>query len=84
MFLDPDKKEKPQTLLFSATCPPWVYDVAKKYMRSQCIHVDLIGMKTQKAATTVKVKHHTSTVFHCSTQKMPFCALGIMRHCTDL
>lgn len=45
----------PQTLLFSATCPPWVYDVAKKYMRPTCKHVDLIGKKTQKAATTVEV-----------------------------
>ncbi|XP_026149487.1 nucleolar RNA helicase 2 isoform X3 [Mastacembelus armatus] len=43
----------PQTLLFSATCPPWVYEVAKKYMRTGCKRVDLIGKKTQKAATTV-------------------------------
>lgn len=48
-------ESNPQTLLFSATCPPWVYDVAKKYMRSQYVHVDLIGKKSQKAATTVEV-----------------------------
>lgn len=52
-FLDDDNN--PQTLLFSATCPPWVYEVAKKYMRPGCKHVDLIGKKTQKAATTVEV-----------------------------
>uniref|UniRef100_A0A8C9U0M4 RNA helicase n=1 Tax=Scleropages formosus TaxID=113540 RepID=A0A8C9U0M4_SCLFO len=47
-------ESNPQTLLFSATCPHWVYDVAKKYMRPQCEHVDLIGKKTQKTATTVE------------------------------
>ncbi|XP_068167217.1 nucleolar RNA helicase 2 [Antennarius striatus] len=49
-----DSDSNPQTLLFSATCPPWVYDVAKKYMRPECKHIDLIGKKTQKAATTVE------------------------------
>lgn len=50
-----DSDSNPQTLLFSATCPSWVYEVAKKYMRPGCKHVDLIGKKTQKAATTVEV-----------------------------
>ncbi|KAK7140795.1 hypothetical protein R3I94_013164 [Phoxinus phoxinus] len=58
-----DAAEKPQTLLFSATCPSWVYDVAKKYMRSQFIHVDLIGKRTQKAATTVE---HLAIACHWS------------------
>ncbi|XP_054627282.1 nucleolar RNA helicase 2 [Dunckerocampus dactyliophorus] len=49
-----DGDTNPQTLLFSATCPEWVYDVAKKYMRPECKHVDLIGKKTQKAAITVE------------------------------
>ncbi|XP_062864324.1 nucleolar RNA helicase 2 isoform X2 [Trichomycterus rosablanca] len=53
----------PQTLLFSATCPPWVYDVAKKYMRPQYVHVDLIGKKTQKTATTVE---HMAIACHWS------------------
>ncbi|KAL7841834.1 hypothetical protein SRHO_G00255250 [Serrasalmus rhombeus] len=56
-------ESNPQTLLFSATCPPWVYDVAKKYMRSQYVHVDLIGKKTQKAATTVE---HLAITCHWS------------------
>ncbi|XP_064418689.1 nucleolar RNA helicase 2 isoform X2 [Latimeria chalumnae] len=47
-------EENPQTLLFSATCPHWVYDVAKKYMKSNFKQIDLIGRKTQKAATTVE------------------------------
>ncbi|XP_036439166.1 nucleolar RNA helicase 2 isoform X2 [Colossoma macropomum] len=56
-------ESNPQTLLFSATCPSWVYDVAKKYMRSQYVHVDLIGKKTQKAATTVE---HLAIACHWS------------------
>ncbi|XP_053475086.1 nucleolar RNA helicase 2 isoform X1 [Ictalurus furcatus] len=56
-------ENNPQTLLFSATCPPWVYDVAKKYMRSHYVHVDLIGKKSQKAATTVE---HLAIACHWS------------------
>ncbi|XP_037341444.2 nucleolar RNA helicase 2 [Pungitius pungitius] len=58
-----DSDSNPQTLLFSATCPPWVYEVAKKYMRQECKHVDLIGKKTQKAATTVE---HLAIACHWS------------------
>uniref|UniRef100_A0A668AQ42 RNA helicase n=1 Tax=Myripristis murdjan TaxID=586833 RepID=A0A668AQ42_9TELE len=58
-----DSESNPQTLLFSATCPPWVYDVAKKYMRKEYQHVDLIGKKTQKAATTVE---HLAIACHWS------------------
>uniref|UniRef100_M4A187 RNA helicase n=1 Tax=Xiphophorus maculatus TaxID=8083 RepID=M4A187_XIPMA len=58
-----DSDTNPQTLLFSATCPPWVYDVAKKYMRPGCKHIDLIGKKTQKAATTVE---HLAITCHWS------------------
>lgn len=58
-----ESDSNPQTLLFSATCPPWVYDVAKKYMRPGCKHVDLIGKKTQKAATTVE---HLAIACHWS------------------
>ncbi|KAJ8013710.1 hypothetical protein DPEC_G00032610 [Dallia pectoralis] len=53
----------PQTLLFSATCPQWVYEVAKKYMRPNFEHVDLIGKKTQKTATTVE---HLAIACHWS------------------
>ncbi|NWH17951.1 DDX21 helicase, partial [Grus americana] len=49
-----NSEDNPQTLLFSATCPHWVYDVAKKYMKSRYEQIDLIGKRTQKAATTVE------------------------------
>nr|XP_048715116.1 nucleolar RNA helicase 2-like isoform X2 [Caretta caretta] len=49
-----DSEDNPQTLLFSATCPHWVYDVAKKYMKSRYEQFDLIGKKTQKTAMTVE------------------------------
>ncbi|XP_012695891.2 nucleolar RNA helicase 2 [Clupea harengus] len=58
-----DSPANPQTLLFSATCPQWVYAVAKKYMRPECIHVNLIGKNTQKAATTVE---HLAIACHWS------------------
>uniref|UniRef100_A0A670IXD7 RNA helicase n=1 Tax=Podarcis muralis TaxID=64176 RepID=A0A670IXD7_PODMU len=47
-------EDNPQTLLFSATCPHWVYDVAKKYMKSRYEQIDLIGKKTQKTAMNVE------------------------------
>ncbi|XP_050815343.1 nucleolar RNA helicase 2-like [Gopherus flavomarginatus] len=58
-----DSEDNPQTLLFSATCPHWVYDVAKKYMKSKYEQIDLIGKKTQKTAVTVEhlaIKCHWS------------------------
>ncbi|CAL8363379.1 unnamed protein product [Gadus morhua 'NCC'] len=59
----PGGESNPQTLLFSATCPPWVYQVAKKYMRKSFEHVDLIGKMTQRAATTVE---HLAITCHWS------------------
>lgn len=55
LFCLTDSEDNPQTLLFSATCPHWVYDVAKKYMKSKYEQVDLIGKKTKKTAMTVEV-----------------------------
>ncbi|XP_042314392.1 nucleolar RNA helicase 2, partial [Sceloporus undulatus] len=49
-----DSESNPQTLLFSATCPHWVYDVAKKYMKSKYEQIDLIGKKTKKTAMNVE------------------------------
>ncbi|XP_075391100.1 nucleolar RNA helicase 2 isoform X1 [Tenrec ecaudatus] len=49
-----DSEDNPQTLLFSATCPHWVFNVAKKYMKPTYEQVDLIGKKTQKTAITVE------------------------------
>ncbi|KAE8590893.1 hypothetical protein XENTR_v10018244 [Xenopus tropicalis] len=50
----PDPEENPQTLLFSATCPDWMYNVAKKYMKKQFEKIDLVGHRSQKAAITVE------------------------------
>ncbi|XP_068927580.1 ATP-dependent RNA helicase DDX50 [Petaurus breviceps papuanus] len=47
-------EDNPQTLLFSATCPQWVYKVAKKYMKTKYEEIDLVGKMTQKTATTVE------------------------------
>jgi len=45
----------PQTLLFSATCPSWVYKTAEKYMRKeQTAHVDTIGSSVNRTSTTVE------------------------------
>jgi len=43
-----------QTLLFSATVPVWVKQVARKYMRPDYVTVDLVGAKRLKTAETVK------------------------------
>lgn len=56
-------ENNPQTLLFSATCPRWVYDVAKKYMKDEYEQVDLIGKKTQRTATTVEVSDSSAELY---------------------
>ncbi|XP_066931874.1 nucleolar RNA helicase 2-like isoform X1 [Clytia hemisphaerica] len=47
---------KPQTLLFSATVPPWVKDTAKKYMDKNYKTFDLIGKDINKSSTSVEHK----------------------------
>ncbi|KAB0369271.1 hypothetical protein FD755_019276 [Muntiacus reevesi] len=49
-----DSEDNPQTWLFSATCPYWVYNVAMKYMKSTYEQVDLTGEKRQKTAITIE------------------------------
>ncbi|XP_063817639.1 nucleolar RNA helicase 2 [Pseudophryne corroboree] len=49
-----DPEENPQTLLFSATCPDWMYNIAKKYMKTNYEKIDLVGHRSQKAAVTVE------------------------------
>ncbi|XP_071508487.1 ATP-dependent RNA helicase DDX50-like [Diadema antillarum] len=44
----------PQTLLFSATVPPWVYQTAMKYMSKDLKKVDLVGRERVRTATTVE------------------------------
>uniref|UniRef100_A0A8C2SDY4 RNA helicase n=1 Tax=Capra hircus TaxID=9925 RepID=A0A8C2SDY4_CAPHI len=52
-----DSEDNAQTLLFSATCPYWVYNVATKYMKSTYKQVDLTGKRTQKKAVTLEHLH---------------------------
>jgi len=59
----PGSENSPQTLLFSATCPRWVYDVAKKYMKGEYEQVALIGKKTQRTATTVEVSDSSAGLY---------------------
>lgn len=50
--------DKVQTLLYSATIPPWVNQVARKYLRPGYVIVDLVkndAGKTNQGASTV---HH--------------------------
>ena len=49
------RKNKPQTLFFSATCPSWVKKIAQKYMGDDFKFIDLIGDSKLKTATTVEV-----------------------------
>lgn len=46
--------KKPQTLLFSATVPPWVEKTAKKYMKDWKT-VSLVGRQDVQTSTTVEV-----------------------------
>ena len=43
-----------QTFLFSATLPPWVKDIAKRFLKSDYATVDLVGDQKQKASGAVQ------------------------------
>lgn len=45
---------KKQVLLFSATMPSWVHNIAEKYMSKSRKIIDLVGDSKQKAVTTVR------------------------------
>jgi len=45
----------PQTLLFSATLPHWVHETAKKYLRPDRRHFDLVCDDNVKTSKTVRV-----------------------------
>lgn len=51
---NPSREDKPQTLLFSATLPPWVVKTAQKYMSHDRKIVDLIGEQELKASESVQ------------------------------
>ena len=48
----------PQTLLFSATLPHWVHETAKKYLRPDRKHLDLVCDDAIKTSKTVMVCAH--------------------------
>jgi len=48
------KEPKPQILLFSATLPAWVKQVAAAYLSASYIEVDLVGASKSKAADTIQ------------------------------
>ncbi|KAB0357924.1 hypothetical protein FD754_002080 [Muntiacus muntjak] len=79
-FADQNSEDNPQTLFFSATCPYWVYNVAKKYMKSTYEQVGLIAHLaikchwTQRAAVIGDVIRVYSgfqgcTIIFCETKK---------------
>lgn len=49
-----DAKAKPQFLLFSATIPIWVKDVARKYLNQDYRYVDLVKDLKNKTSQTVQ------------------------------
>lgn len=50
-----DRKKKPQTLLFSATLPPWVQQTGKKYFGDDVEKVSLVGTMENRTSKTVQV-----------------------------
>lgn len=45
-----------QTFLFSATMPPWVREITRKFLRPDSHSVDLVGTEKMKASNAVKHK----------------------------
>jgi superfamily II DNA/RNA helicase len=45
-----------QTFLFSATMPPWVKELTRKYLRPDSQNVDLVGSDKMKASRSVEHK----------------------------
>ena len=44
----------PQTLFFSATCPPWVKSTAAKYMKSVPPVINMVGLNENRTSKTVR------------------------------
>ena len=65
----------PQTLLFSATLPRWVHDTAKKYLRPDCKHLDLVCDDAVKTSQTVKVRTCIRRVFCLKVVVVFWCML---------
>ena len=57
--------ENMQTLLFSATLPPWVKDITRRFLRKEQRLVDLVGtqkMKVSPQSATYANKTETSFI----------------------
>ncbi|KAL4480085.1 hypothetical protein ABPG74_020601 [Tetrahymena malaccensis] len=58
-FIKNDKgEERPQNLLFSATMPSWVHDIARKFLREDRVLIDLVknlGNKTSQDVTHLAI-----------------------------
>lgn len=53
-FINKSNSSKPQTLLFSATFPPWVSDISKNYQTKECEFIDLVGNSNIESPTTIE------------------------------
>ena len=51
--LSPDAR--PQTMMYSATMPPWVKKTARKYLSDDHKVISLIGRQEEQTATTIEV-----------------------------
>ncbi|KER30383.1 hypothetical protein T265_03216 [Opisthorchis viverrini] len=69
---------KPQTLLFSATMPPWVSSVAKRYLSDDTRHVSFIEEQQNKTALNV-----THLALPCPFQERAATLADVIRtYCT--
>lgn len=48
-------ESKPQTVLFSATLPPWVSEISKKYVSKDCKRVTLVHKEDARTSDSVEV-----------------------------
>ena len=51
---DSIETEKTQNLLFSATIPSWLHDIAKQYISPNRVFIDLIKNTSVQTSTTVE------------------------------
>ena len=58
VMLSADREKSPQTLLFSATLPRWVYEMSQKYMKNEVKKVDMVGTERVQTSTTVQVNRN--------------------------
>ena len=42
-------------MLYSATMPPWVLKIGKRYLKNNYKHINLVGEDTVQTSTTIEV-----------------------------